>query len=106
MDHRILLDANHKKRLSLVNFTKELVILTVIAVAHIGLTGHTHLAQRLPFAILAGSNAGIHGLVLQEMKAQMQAHSFGVAIASHSIFGPSHPRQRTPEAAVLADQIE
>jgi hypothetical protein len=95
-----------KKRFGLVDFTEELVILPVIAVAHIGLTRHTHLAQRLPFAISARGDARIHRLVLQEMKAQVQAHASGVTIASHAIFRPRHARQRAPQTAILSDQIE
>lgn len=106
VDHRLFLEAEDKEPTRLIDFGKQAIILTVVAVSHIGLTGDTHLPQRLPLAILAARYPGIDGPVLHQMKPQVQTHPFGLPGAPHAILGPRHARQRTPQTAILRHQVE
>jgi len=44
MDHRIGLDPEDEEALGLVNLLKELVVCSVVAVSHVSLARHAHLA--------------------------------------------------------------
>src|ERR1041385_5871297 len=94
VDDRVVLDAKDKKSFGLIDLTEKLVILAVIAIAHISLSGHAHLAQRLAFAITALGDAGVDRFVLRDVKTQMQTHPFGISLGADSIFRPAHARQR------------
>lgn len=106
VNHGVVLNAKNKEGLGLVDLTEKLVVLAIVTVSLIGLPRHAHLAQGLAFTSTAFGDARIHRFVFRHMKAQMQAHSFGVTLGADAVLRPAHAGQRAPQAAVLRHQIQ
>ncbi len=106
MDHRTVLEPEKEKRPHPVNHLEKPVALAVEAIGHIGLSRHQHLTQRLCFAAFADGQERVLRAVFGNIKTQMQPHSFGLPLAAHPVFGPGHPRQGRPEAAILRDELQ
>jgi len=91
-DGGIIVQPEYEMRSGSGNVAKELVTLAVKAVGHDGLIRHQHLPQRVQFMALTFSYQRVVGTAFENVKAQMQAHSFGLAFSSHPVLSPSHAR--------------
>ena len=102
----LLAEAEDKKCALPSHVGKELVILPVVAVAHVDLSRQAHVAQGPALTAFAPLHFGILGLAFHQIEAHMQPHPVGIPVAPDPVFRPRHPGQRAPQAAILGDELE